>query len=124
VHDAIRPRTTERDGHCGGEEAARKNKANRKAGGGSSQRLDVCHPQARRPLPEVMSQNTQKKKPPRVKPKHDPRLGAAARELRDRWLERVNDDSSVRLLHGKYEVSRELDVATSEPNPTPLLTAA
>jgi len=71
-----------------------------------------------------MSQNTQKKKPPRVKPKHDPRLGAAARELRDRWLERVNDDSSVRLLHGKYEVSRELDVATSEPNPTPLLTAA
>ncbi|MGC4033405.1 MAG: hypothetical protein QM754_17085 [Tepidisphaeraceae bacterium] len=38
-------------------------------------------------------------KPPRVKspkPKNDPRLIAAARELRDRWLEQVNGNGAER----------------------------
>ena len=42
----------------------------------------------------------------KVKAKHDPQHVAMARELRDRWLERVNADPSLLLSVGKYEVSR------------------
>jgi hypothetical protein len=44
------------------------------------------------------------KKPKR---KNDPRLVAAARELRDRWLERVNRGENEQLLpsRGKYDVT-------------------
>ena len=47
---------------------------------------------------------------PKQKPKNDPRLVAAARELRDRWLEQVNDPGAPGLLlsQGKYDVSKEL----------------
>jgi hypothetical protein len=45
---------------------------------------------------------------PRPKAKNDPRLVAAARELRDRWLEHVHADSSALVPQGKYEVSRAL----------------
>ena len=45
---------------------------------------------------------------PTPRKKNDPKLIAAARELRDRWLERVNDDPSILLGNGKYEVSRML----------------
>ena len=62
---------------------------------------------------------------PRKKQKNDPRLVAAARELRDRWLEKVNDDPSVLLSNGKYEVSKmALEAPTSAIKPTPLLEAA
>ena len=54
------------------------------------------------PLPE-QSQRERKKKV-----KNDPRLVAAARELRDRWLERVHADPSVLTSSGKYDVSRAL----------------
>jgi hypothetical protein len=50
-------------------------------------------------------------KPKREKPqkvKNDPKLIAAARELRDRWLEHVNADSSALSSQGKYDVSRAL----------------
>jgi hypothetical protein len=41
--------------------------------------------------------------------KNDPKLVAAARELRDRWLERVNAPGGVALSSaGKYEVGRAL----------------
>lgn len=40
----------------------------------------------------------------REKAKHDPKLVAAARELRDRWLEQVNNATLRR--RGKYDVSR------------------
>lgn len=43
-------------------------------------------------------------KPPA--PKFDPKFLAAARELRDRWLEQVNTGSYVLEAHGKYDVSR------------------
>jgi hypothetical protein len=76
------------------------------------------------PKPAVEAKSEINEREPKVKPKNDPRLVAAARELRDRWLERVNDDPSVLFSKGKYEVSRELEVAVSEPNKTPLLTAA
>jgi hypothetical protein len=43
---------------------------------------------------------------PRAKAKHDPKHIAAARELRDRYLEQVNDQNLRFEPHGKYEVSR------------------
>jgi len=48
-----------------------------------------------------------------------------ARELRDRWLEKVNSDRSVLSSNGKYEVSRSL-VAPAAPVAAdiPLLEAA
>ncbi len=47
-----------------------------------------------------------KPRQPKPKVKNDPRLIAAARELRDRWLERVN--ATPVLGNGKYDVSRAL----------------
>lgn len=44
---------------------------------------------------------------PKVKVKNDPRLVAAARELRDRWLEQVN--ATPLLASGKYDVSRVIE---------------
>ncbi|MDB5321548.1 MAG: hypothetical protein JWN40_3179 [Phycisphaerales bacterium] len=57
------------------------------------------------------------KREPKPKVKHDPAHVAAARELRDRWLERVNADPSVLLSHGKYEVSKQL----TAPQPKEIL---
>ena len=49
-------------------------------------------------------------KPRETKPKrkNDPKLVAAARELRDRWLEQVNAGAYVFEDAGKYDVSRAL----------------
>ena len=54
--------------------------------------------------------------------KVDPKLVAAARELRDRYLERVNREGRFVLeaAAGKYDVSRTLENRT----PLPLLPAA
>jgi hypothetical protein len=46
---------------------------------------------------------------PRKKVKNDPKLVAAARELRDRWLEHIN--TTPLLAAGKYDVSRALPEA-------------
>ena len=40
--------------------------------------------------------------------KNDPKLVAAARELRDRWLEQYNSGEGVTTALGKYDVSRAL----------------
>jgi hypothetical protein len=58
----------------------------------------------------------QKQKPKREKQKNDPKLVAAAREFRDRYLDEVNSADGRRLLEstrgagggGKYDVSRQL----------------
>jgi hypothetical protein len=50
----------------------------------------------------------------RVKPENDPRLVAAARELRDRWLEKVNAGPSALSSQGKYDVSKALSAPTVE----------
>src|SRR5688500_615079 len=63
-----------------------------------------------------------KEKPKRVarpKVKNDPKLVAAARELRDRYLEHVNAATGLPGPTGKYHVSRWV-----ESRPTPLLDAA
>ncbi len=71
-------------------------------------------PKQGEPLPETKPGKAPKEKVPRVKPKNDPRLIAAARELRDRWLEQVNADPSALLSHGKYDVSSTLRLDSTE----------
>jgi hypothetical protein len=58
-----------------------------------------------RPAEKKAAKPKREKKP---KLKNDPRLVAAARELRDRWLEQINADPSGLLSAGKYNVSRAL----------------
>ena len=41
--------------------------------------------------------------------RNDPRLVAAARELKDRWLEQVNAGLYLPQSNGKYEVSRAIE---------------
>jgi hypothetical protein len=55
---------------------------------------------------------------PKPKMKNDPRLVAAARELRDRWLEQVN--ATPLLSCGKYDVSRFIETRVRMPE-NPLL---
>jgi hypothetical protein len=64
-------------------------------------------------------------KAPRQKVKNDPRHVAAARELRDRWLERVNADPSALVSSGKYEVARLVDESGGQVSkPVPRLLPA
>ena len=59
--------------------------------------------------PAVESIKTEKpKREKKPKLKNDARFVAAARELRDRYLEQVNSEPMI-LDHGKYEVSRMTD---------------
>ena len=66
---------------------------------------------------------TQSEEGKRSKPKNDPKHVAAARELRDRWLERVNADPSLLASGGKYDVSKAL-AAPAAQVAVPLLEAA
>jgi hypothetical protein len=76
--------------------------------------------------PAEAEAQVEKVKAPRTKRKNDPKLIAAARELRDRWLERVNADPSVLESGGKYDVSRQLEGAASatKVESVPMLEAA
>jgi hypothetical protein len=65
--------------------------------------------------------------------KNDPRLVAAARELKDRWLEEINSGRYLPMANGKYdlartliaaEVSGQLQPTTDHARELPLLTAA
>ncbi len=53
------------------------------------------------------------KKPRKPRQKNDPKLVKAARELRDRYLEQVNEGRLLPGGCGKYDVSRQLDCATA-----------
>ena len=55
--------------------------------------------------PQVSPKSEKPKREPRKKAKNDPKFVAAARELRDRWLEKVNTTPAA-LDCAKYEVSR------------------
>ena len=58
--------------------------------------------------PSVIEEKVEKKeKKPAVK--NDPRLVAAARELKDRWLEQINSGQYLPQGNGKYEVSRGIE---------------
>jgi hypothetical protein len=58
------------------------------------------------------------------KVKNDPKLVAAARELRDRWLEHVGAHPEAILSQGKYDVTRQLKGQATELELPPLLEAA
>jgi len=77
-------------------------------------------PTAQPPEPVVEKPKPEKKK--REKVKADPAHVAAARELRDRWLEQVNASGGRAPLigEGKYDVARHLP-ATPEPMPAPAM---
>ena len=55
---------------------------------------------------------------PLAKPaaKIDPKLVAAARELRDRWLEKVNEEPALLTSVGKYDVARALAAGGPDVN--------
>ena len=75
------------------------------------------------PLPRETTIAKAEPKAPRVKAKCDPRLVAAARALRDRWLEQVNATPLVDVC--KYGVARQIvsDVVNGEVVSTQLLAA-
>jgi hypothetical protein len=62
-----------------------------------------------RPKKTAGAAKRQKVKEPKKKRKNDPKLVAAARELRDRWLEQVNSNQLEGA--GKYDVSRAIAAA-------------
>ena len=61
------------------------------------------------PAPEPTAPVVEKvKREPKAKAKNDPQLVAAARELRDRWLEKVEQEPWLLEPAGKYDVRRVL----------------
>ena len=79
------------------------------------------------PKPAAGAEKPEREKRQRVK--NDPKYIAAARELRDRWLEEVNSGRLLPARGGKYEVSRQPTAAakaitTEKLEPGKLLQAA
>jgi hypothetical protein len=64
------------------------------------------------------------RRPKRQKMKNDPKFVAAARELRDRYLEQVNAGAIELTCAGKYQVSRAIGLKPARPAPPPLLAAS
>ncbi len=58
-------------------------------------------------VPSVIEEKIEPKE--KKQTKNDPRLVAAARELKDRWLERINSGQYLPMANGKYEVSRGIE---------------
>jgi len=77
-------------------------------------------------VPEVVPETPKAKRPPRAPAaKHDPKDIAAARELRDRYLEEFNSGKYLPGSQGKYDVSRAIgESVTVEIAPMKLLSAA
>ncbi len=63
--------------------------------------------------PEPLVSVGKPKREKKSKAKHDPRLLSAARELKDRYLEQINDGSIVAAA--KYEVSRCIETSARGP---------
>ncbi len=61
------------------------------------------------PPPEAKPEKPKKAK--RAPLKHDPKYVAAARELKDRYLDEVNSGRMLPSADGKYDVSRQLEAA-------------
>jgi Acetyltransferase (GNAT) family len=68
-------------------------------------------------VPSVIEEKVEIKE--KKQTKNDPRLVAAARELKDRWLEQVNGGLYLPMANGKYEVSRgigeRVEIEAMEP---------
>jgi hypothetical protein len=76
--------------------------------------------------PDELREPEKVKKPRAPRMKNDPKYVAAARELRDRYLEQFNTPGMQLppATNGKYDVSRALEAMPTELKPTPLLKAA
>ena len=86
-------------------------------------------PPAPPPTPEELkAAKSAKPKPKPVRMKNDPKLVAAAREFRDRYLDEVNAGRMLPSANGKYDVSRlphpELEPGLSTVHHARLLDAA
>jgi hypothetical protein len=68
------------------------------------------------PAVQAVAQSVKEKPKPQKKPKKkaNPMHVAAARELRDRWLERVNEDPTMLESQGKYAVCKSLTATRVE----------
>ena len=81
-------------------------------------------------VPEEVEPTPKPKRPRKERHKNDPKYIAAARELRDRFLEQINTERMLPAAHGKYDVSRQLAPSTAPPlrgtelKQMPLLNAA
>lgn len=73
---------------------------------------------------EIKAAKAAEPKPKREKQKNDPKLVAAAREFRDRYLDEVNSGRHMLESAGKYEVSRQLPPTPASIELVPLLNAA
>ena len=62
------------------------------------------------------------KRPTKPRQVNDPKHVAAARDLRDKYLEQLNAHRALPSAYGKYDVSRQLEAP--QATPTPLLEAA
>jgi hypothetical protein len=60
--------------------------------------------------PETKTEKPKREKKPKIE--NDPKYVAAARELRDRWLEKVNAEPALLTSRGKYELSRQITSET------------
>jgi len=69
--------------------------------------------------PDELLEPAKPKKPRAPRQKNDPKYVAAARELRDRYLEEVNTGRLLPAANGKYDVSRQLAAGVSEAKQTP-----
>src|SRR5688500_2089830 len=69
------------------------------------------------PAPAVAVEKPKREK--KAKIKADPKMVAAARELRDRWLEHVNSGATLIESVGKYDVTRALPEASTVELPEP-----
>jgi len=62
---------------------------------------------------ELEPEKPRPRKPRTPRAKNDPKYVAAARELRDRYLEQVNTGRMLPAANGKYDVSRQLEAPPS-----------
>ena len=67
--------------------------------------------------PEGMEPAPKPRRAPKPRAKNDPKHVAAARELRDRYLEHVNADPSALMIEAKYDVSRRIEGREAEREP-------
>ena len=79
-------------------------------------------PSAKPPLPPPVVEKIKREKAPKAKT--DPKLIAAARELRDRWLEKMNAEPAVHNAQAKYEVARLVSPLRSQTRLLPRPQAA
>jgi len=92
-------------------------RSGRQGGGGDGGRNPVHRPR-RWGGPELVE-------PPKPRQKNDPKYVAAARELRDRYLEQINDTElgGLPAPNAEYDLSRRLADAPTRLIQTPLLKA-